>query len=348
VGSSNYWEGRLEAYSNGEWGTVCDDGWDLADASVACRQLGFAPAVEARSLAAYGAGSGQIWMSNLACAGTEASLRNCAFPGVGVHSCDHTEDAGVVCTKPIPVVGSGGLLGWGSSSYGVQDAPASTLSGIASISANYFHALALRTNGSVLGWGSGTYGATTIPAAAESGIAAVSAGYAHSLALTTGGAVISWGNTLSSVTTIPAAATSGIAAIAAGYFHNLALTSSGEVVAWGRNDNGETTVPAAALSGAAAIAVGHNWSLALVGGKVVGWGSNEFNTLVLPASTKSGITAIAAKCGRPPPAACCPPPAATRPPPAGRAPLILALKTPSDADLPGMTRPWPSPLAVQY
>lgn len=64
--------------------------------------LGFRGAVCAVTRAQFGEGTGPIWMSNLQCRGYEESLDECIFRGWGVHTCDHSEDAGVVCASGEP------------------------------------------------------------------------------------------------------------------------------------------------------------------------------------------------------------------------------------------------------
>ena len=83
---------------NGEWGTVCDDGWDDTDGDVVCRQLGFRSWGIAIGSAYFGQGSGPIILDNVTCTGSESTLANCGHLGVGVtRSCNHSEDAAVRC-----------------------------------------------------------------------------------------------------------------------------------------------------------------------------------------------------------------------------------------------------------
>ena len=42
VGGSNQYEGRVEVCINDRWATVCNGSWDATDASVVCKQLGYA------------------------------------------------------------------------------------------------------------------------------------------------------------------------------------------------------------------------------------------------------------------------------------------------------------------
>ncbi|PIK43385.1 laccase-type phenoloxidase [Apostichopus japonicus] len=98
-------EGRVEIYLNGSWGTICDDYWDKVDADVTCRQLGYSAAITAVSSAGYGEGTGQIWLDDVQCGGSEHNVLSCANRGVGVHNCGHGEDAGLKCESLVRLVG---------------------------------------------------------------------------------------------------------------------------------------------------------------------------------------------------------------------------------------------------
>ena len=89
--------GRVEVWYNGTWGTICDDSWDLQDANVVCRQLGYDGALLAPNDAAFGQGIGQIWLDDVKCKGNETLISQCSHEGWGVHDCGHVKDAGVVC-----------------------------------------------------------------------------------------------------------------------------------------------------------------------------------------------------------------------------------------------------------
>ncbi|XP_022109511.1 scavenger receptor cysteine-rich type 1 protein M130-like isoform X2 [Acanthaster planci] len=101
VGGSSPLEGRVEVLYQGQYGTICDDQWGLQDATVVCAQLGLGRAIRATEEASHGQGTGEIVLDNVECKGDEESLLSCDHAGLGVHNCQHDEDAGVVCSGPM-------------------------------------------------------------------------------------------------------------------------------------------------------------------------------------------------------------------------------------------------------
>ncbi|NWR95469.1 CD6 protein, partial [Furnarius figulus] len=109
AGGRSRCEGRVELYDGSTWGTVCDDGWDIPDAHVVCRQLRCGHAVRVHGNATFGRGHGPILRDELGCGGHERHLWEC--PAAPEHDCSHKEDAGVVCSEHQEWRLSGGLDG---------------------------------------------------------------------------------------------------------------------------------------------------------------------------------------------------------------------------------------------
>ncbi|XP_032869689.1 deleted in malignant brain tumors 1 protein-like [Amblyraja radiata] len=97
-GGSNNCSGRVEILFNNSWGTVCDDSWDLADTNVVCRQLGCGSALWTPGAATIAPASGDIWLDEVKCTGSESFLSRCLASPLGQHDCDHKEDVFVTCS----------------------------------------------------------------------------------------------------------------------------------------------------------------------------------------------------------------------------------------------------------
>ncbi|XP_015341532.1 macrophage scavenger receptor types I and II isoform X1 [Marmota marmota marmota] len=98
VGGSGPHEGRVEIFHNGQWGTVCDDRWELRVGQVICRSLGYQGVQSVHKGAHFGQGTGPIWLNEVFCFGRESSIEECNIRQWGVRVCSHSEDAGVTCS----------------------------------------------------------------------------------------------------------------------------------------------------------------------------------------------------------------------------------------------------------
>ena len=96
----NAFEGRVEVFVQGEWGTVCNDDFDQQDANVVCKMMGFRRVQRYfNARANFKIGSGKIWLDNLKCNGYESSLFECEHAGIGIQNCGHIEDIAVICER---------------------------------------------------------------------------------------------------------------------------------------------------------------------------------------------------------------------------------------------------------
>ena len=93
------YEGIVEVYHNGQWGTVCDTRWTYQDALLACLTAGFQSAVRPVTDGSLGRGSGTVQLGYVECAGSEATLFDCPKSSWVPGNCtDHTQDVAVVCS----------------------------------------------------------------------------------------------------------------------------------------------------------------------------------------------------------------------------------------------------------
>ncbi|XP_078069586.1 scavenger receptor cysteine-rich domain-containing protein DMBT1-like isoform X2 [Mustelus asterias] len=93
--------GRVEAFYNGSWGTICDSGWDIIDAQVVCSQVGCGFGQSATTGGYFGEGTGPTLLDNVRCNGTESFLWSCPSQTIMPRSCRQRNDAGVICSDQL-------------------------------------------------------------------------------------------------------------------------------------------------------------------------------------------------------------------------------------------------------
>ena len=100
--------GRIEVHYAGTWGSVYASGWDIKDATVACRQLGYHSA----SLSGYRlfcSSDIPMWFTYFKCFGNETSLEQCARDFHRWYS-SSTYCASVVCTNKMTEEGEKSII----------------------------------------------------------------------------------------------------------------------------------------------------------------------------------------------------------------------------------------------
>jgi len=102
TGGSARGTGNVLVHFGGRFWSICDDGWNLQAAKVACRSLGYPEALGHTSRGYFGWPTEEIGLDNVQCRGHETSLLDCQHEPLGAHNCDRREAAGVFCSPMLP------------------------------------------------------------------------------------------------------------------------------------------------------------------------------------------------------------------------------------------------------
>ena len=88
--------GRVEVFYQGKWGKICRDKWDINDAKIVCRQLGFQSALAEFIGMNTKDDTISVVMSDVACTGQESALAFCKRRN-GNHQCVDNIGAQALC-----------------------------------------------------------------------------------------------------------------------------------------------------------------------------------------------------------------------------------------------------------
>ena len=101
--NNHYIWGYVEINHAGQWGSICDQGFDDRDANVTCKTAGFKGGVfdnkKYDQNDIYKGKAPIRWLTDLQCNGTEINLNNCTNIHWGdvPFSCTRDHDVGVKC-----------------------------------------------------------------------------------------------------------------------------------------------------------------------------------------------------------------------------------------------------------
>lgn len=93
------YEGHVEVYKNGVWGTICADFWNDRAATIICHELGLGDYGTTVFNSSASSVSSPILLTNVRCTGKELSLFDCFYTEIQQEDCTTMKVAGVTCSS---------------------------------------------------------------------------------------------------------------------------------------------------------------------------------------------------------------------------------------------------------